>query len=332
MQIAEPFVFDDAEDMRGDADRASVPVSVLSDRARIRAGLVDQLLEAGLMIRQAEPLDRLLSEDAFVLGDIVVIDIPVPGAEFLAALARLDARAAHSGTQLVVSTTVGGIDAVFGAMDCGDVQFLIDPSPAEYALAIGYALARLPGRSVHELAREDHLALVRLTEQVHSLARKLGGVPGEAAPAEQLRSPSFAYMARPVADKPTGELPVSRKGAFAQNDLPPAALLREIIRQRQLRANFFEGELFADPAWDMLLDLTAARAEGRDVCVSSLCIASGVPATTALRWIGQMTDAGLFERLPDPADRRRAIIRLSKGAEQAMCAFFARIGPSVAAI
>ncbi len=59
-----------------------------------------------------------------------------------------------------------------------------------------------------------------------------------------------------------------------------------IIRQRQLRARFFDGELFADPAWDMLLDLTAARVEARRVSVTSLCIASGVPPTTALRWIG----------------------------------------------
>jgi len=36
----------------------------------------------------------------------------------------------------------------------------------------------------------------------------------------------------------------------------------------------------ADPAWDMLLDLTAARAESRAVSVSSLCIAAGVPTTT----------------------------------------------------
>ncbi|QNE04037.1 MarR family transcriptional regulator [Croceicoccus marinus] len=327
MQIAQPFVFEDGDEPMAGAELASVPVSVLSDRPRIRAELVDQLLEAGLLLRQADPLDRLLSDEAFVLGDIVVIDIPAPGAEFLAALARLDARAAQSGTQLVVSTKVEAIDAVFGAMDCCDVQFLIDPSPAEYALAIGAALARLPGRSVHELAREDQLALVRLTEQVHSLARKLGGMPMEVEAPDQLRSPSFAYMAFPSTESPRGS-----EGKRAERKLPSASLLREMIRQRQLRASFFEGELFADPAWDMLLDLTAARAEGNEVCVSSLCIASGVPATTALRWIGQMTEAGLFERLPDPADRRRAIIRLSQSAQDAMCAYFARVGPSVVAI
>ena len=33
--------------------------------------------------------------------------------------------------------------------------------------------------------------------------------------------------------------------------LPDPRLVRKIIRQRQLRARFFEGDLFADPAWDM---------------------------------------------------------------------------------
>jgi DNA-binding MarR family transcriptional regulator len=102
--------------------------------------------------------------------------------------------------------------------------------------------------------------------------------------------------------------------------------LRRIIRQRQLRARFFDGDLFADPAWDMLLDLTAARAEHKRVSVTSLCIASGVPPTTALRWISQMTGAGLLERVEDDTDRRRAFIALSEHAADAMARYFAELG------
>ncbi|RYD47218.1 MAG: hypothetical protein EOP60_17830, partial [Sphingomonadales bacterium] len=92
--------------------------------------------------------------------------------------------------------------------------------------------------------------------------------------------------------------------------------IRTVIRSRRLRAQFFQDELFADPAWDMLLDLFAAGLERRQVSVSSLCIAAAVPPTTALRWIGTMHDAGLFERHADPSDRRRAYIGLSaKGLE-----------------
>lgn len=326
MNIAQPFVYGGDADDQGAGDRPSVPVSVLSDRPHVRANLVEQVLEAGLQLRHADSLDRLREDDALVLGDVVIVDAPSPGAELIAALARLDGRAANCGTQLIVSTQVESIDTVFGAMDRAAVQFLVDPSPAEFALAIGVSLASLPKRSVHEFAHEDHVALVRLTEQVHSLARKLGGASTNDASERTVRSPSLAYMVRPASDTPRDDV------ARHPTGLPPASLLREIIRQRNLRARFFDAELFADPAWDMLLDLAAARAEKRDVCVSSLCIASGVPATTALRWIAQMTDSGLFERLPDPADRRRAIIRLSYDAEAALTRFFSGIGANTAII
>jgi DNA-binding MarR family transcriptional regulator len=108
--------------------------------------------------------------------------------------------------------------------------------------------------------------------------------------------------------------------------LPDPRLVRMIIRQRQLRSQFIDSELFADPAWDILLDLTAARAEHTRVSVTSLCIASGVPPTTALRWIGQMVEAGLLERVEDETDRRRAFIQLSDKAADAMARYFAELG------
>lgn len=110
--------------------------------------------------------------------------------------------------------------------------------------------------------------------------------------------------------------------------LPEARLVRRIIRQRQLRVRYFGSELFADPAWDMLLDLTAARVEHHRVSVTSLCIASGVPPTTALRWISQMTDAGLLERVEDEIDRRRAFITLSDHAVDAVARYFQAFGRS----
>lgn len=104
--------------------------------------------------------------------------------------------------------------------------------------------------------------------------------------------------------------------------LPDPRLVRGIIRRRQLRGQFFKDELFADPAWDMLLDLTAARAEHRRVSVTSLCIASGVPTTTALRWIKVLEQSGLVERKEDDTDRRRAFIALSDEGAETMARYF----------
>jgi len=100
-------------------------------------------------------------------------------------------------------------------------------------------------------------------------------------------------------------------------------LVRAILRLRRLRGLHFEPALFADPAWDILLDLAAARIDGRMVAVSSLCIAAAVPATTALRWISQMTEQGLLVRLPDAHDGRRVFIALADSAAAGMGAYVA---------
>jgi len=117
--------------------------------------------------------------------------------------------------------------------------------------------------------------------------------------------------------------------------LPPATVdrsvaetarsIREIIRKRQARKQFFPAELFADPAWDIMLDLAAARLEGKQVSVSSLCIAADVPTTTALRWIKGMTDAGMLVRRSDPEDGRRSFIDLSDEAVDAMDRYIALV-------
>ena len=114
-------------------------------------------------------------------------------------------------------------------------------------------------------------------------------------------------------------LPVA---ADLTSPLPEPNRIRKIIRQRKLRAAFFDATLFADPAWDMLLDLAAATRENVNVSTSSLCIAANVPATTALRWISVMSDAGLLEKVEDTTDRRRNFVVLSEKAVDALDRYF----------
>jgi len=103
--------------------------------------------------------------------------------------------------------------------------------------------------------------------------------------------------------------------------------VRQVIRARRLRNRFFEEDLFADPAWDMLLDLLQAEIAQLRVPVSSLCIAAAVPATTALRWLKTMTDKGIFVRRADPHDGRRVFVELSRQASLAIRRYFAEVGP-----
>lgn len=99
-------------------------------------------------------------------------------------------------------------------------------------------------------------------------------------------------------------------------DAPPAGLERAVqieICNRALRSSFFDPAFFCDPAWDMLLDLFLQQSLGRRVCVSSLCIASCAPSSTALRWIRALEEADLVERSRDPTDGRRVFVRLTAG-------------------
>lgn len=98
--------------------------------------------------------------------------------------------------------------------------------------------------------------------------------------------------------------------------------IRQIVRARQRRSSFFKATLFADPAWDILLELYVAELEQRRIATTSACIASGVPVTTALRWLKILDDEGLIEREPDPLDRRRIYLRLSRAASEGMRGYF----------
>lgn len=99
-------------------------------------------------------------------------------------------------------------------------------------------------------------------------------------------------------------------GSDASLAATPEAL-RQVIKRRRTRELCFPAGLFADPAWDILLDLTVARIDRQDLSVTDVCVAAAVPQTTALRWIGTLEREGLIDRVPDPRDSRRVIIRLS---------------------
>lgn len=90
------------------------------------------------------------------------------------------------------------------------------------------------------------------------------------------------------------------------------------INLRKERNKIFNKELFVDPAWDMMLDLYRAYKNEEKISVSSLCLASNSPPTTALRWIQKLLNNGLIERSADPNDRRKVYITLSAKSLQSM--------------
>lgn len=158
-------------------------------------------------------------------------------------------------------------------------------------------------------------------QMLESLCRRHAGVDGVSDIGIGSAIPGQLELLRRDAERVAlalAELAASRSADAPVPRPVTAARIRAHIKARRLRERFFGPDLFADPAWDMLLDLAAARMEGRPVSVSSLCIAAAVPTTTALRWIKTMIDRGLFVRAADPEDARRAFIGLEAGAAVAL--------------
>jgi DNA-binding MarR family transcriptional regulator len=86
---------------------------------------------------------------------------------------------------------------------------------------------------------------------------------------------------------------------------------------RRLRDRLL-GDFFAEPAWDILLELYAQTHEGKIVTVSQLSLSTGSAPTTALRWINTMAKSGLLDRSTDVADARRVVVTLSERGEESI--------------
>lgn len=110
------------------------------------------------------------------------------------------------------------------------------------------------------------------------------------------------------------------------------ALVEHEYANRRARERVFDSDLFGEPAWDMLLYLYAARLRGNLVATSSLARASGVPATTALRWMSHLERVGLIERSALKRDGRIRVQKLTRRAiEQMETHFRARLAEMAAA-
>jgi Winged helix DNA-binding domain len=234
-------------------------------------------------------------------------------------LDRIDAVAERERMPAIISVPFELIDQVSACANSSAVTVLCQPDASDRLAALSLAWSG-QFEGVRDSAMEmDSIRLRRLADEVTRIARALsslssgsttevmtGGLSRELQ--SQVNDMQIGFAAEPMH---LGEIP-----------LPKSTEVRTMLRLRRLRDGFFDSSLFADPAWDMLLDLLAAKLEGDQVAVSSLCIAAAVPPTTALRWIKAMTDHGLFERHADPMDGRRIFIRLSEGATRAMSRFF----------
>lgn len=102
----------------------------------------------------------------------------------------------------------------------------------------------------------------------------------------------------------------------------PVDAARAFHAARRRRAALFPDAslIFLDPAWDLLLDLYIADAEGTTPAFETLCANAGVQPPTALRWITTLEKLLLVEAIPGEG-RRPPTLRLAPRGSAAMHAY-----------
>ncbi len=284
-------------------------VWIVSDHALADVELEGAALAAGL--RPSRKLTLSAAETELKLrphGTLLIVDIGAeeqPGEEAL--LARIDVEAEWRAQSAVICFGLGAIDRVAARVSAPFATLLCEPSMLERVAALGVASAEASVTLQEIDAVRDTARLHQIADEVARIARALAGASDESG--QTVSDGLIGYRA----GLPDPH-PVRGKTVRAED-------IRTMIRLRRQREALFPVEMFADPAWDMMLDLMAARIERIKVAVSSLCIAAAVPPTTTLRWIRTLTDFGIFVRVADPTDRRRVFIELSEPAAAKLLEF-----------
>ena len=164
-------------------------------------------------------------------------------------LAQLNDLAACRRTAVVVCAPIELVDMVAARLTGSRTEILVDPDDAQRAATLATGGRRRPRRPARPAtsARTMPRACASCRTKWDGSPRRLPGC--RPAPGSPAVKPAEGKARAPDVDVET---------------------VRAVIRARRLRSRFFSEELFADPAWDMLLDLLQAEIAQLRVPVSSL--------------------------------------------------------------
>lgn len=281
---------------------------------------------AGLRLLGVVPLDHAITRLDMQVGcDVVLLFCQEPAPLLERLIVQIETVAIQNHMAVVVLAGIDTLDMAYACVRSPHTQLLCSPDDTDIAAALLAAAHNGSApHNLHEATREtDGNRLQRLSDEVSRLARTIEALTERPRPV----LPSFDLGSR-MADR-CGDYrsapalsPIGTLATPADDSPVTAAQVRDLLRARRMRADFLPGDLFADPAWDMMLDLLAARLAQDRVSVSSLCIAAAVPPTTALRWIRTLTDKALVERRADPHDGRRIFIALADDAADKLLRWF----------
>lgn len=97
------------------------------------------------------------------------------------------------------------------------------------------------------------------------------------------------------------------------------------LKLRRLRAEFFGSyRSLNEYTWNILTDIYLCDLSGISVSIKRACLVTGLPPTTALRWIGALEEESLVFREQDGSDRRRQFLHISESCRTKLFEFSER--------
>lgn len=292
----------------GETGRPAINAVVLLQDRGNAVSVVDQLTALGcraIQVHDEKSAATLLADDADY--NVLVVDGNRGQEELEALAARLSTRRAAQSTLALINLNEGSLS--------GEI---VRATPVSGSLIQSVTLQSLPS-ALDALDKSLALTTGEVQRQVEIIARaviKLGQRFYRITNDRTLIEPEISSSLRP-------EIIGGAEPEIDNNEV--IATLRGLINSRRLRDRFFRDARFGEPAWDILLDLALAWFEKKSVSASSVCIASGVPMSTAMRWINEMVEVKLIERWIDPTDGRRNLVQIAPATRLAMLRYIAAL-------
>lgn len=301
--------------MSGGAHRVSRQRNARAGRSHDR-GLSDRV-DFRLPMTQAQraPCDVLIVDD-----DADALD-EMRDALSRANLSVVTAEGAAEALQRLREMDVGVVVTdirmpdISGMMLAALVRDEFKEDPPELIFISGYAEREVVIESIRHAPSGFLLKPVDMQELLVAVFRALG-----------------ARSARRASERPRGGADFADKAARdaragqASGELSPDRVLALLRQEREVREELFHPDVASTPAWQLILDLYRVEREGGHNYVSSIALSSGLPLTTALRYIDQLVALGYVERMRDSADARRIRVTLTPTCNE----LFARYSDEIA--
>ncbi len=302
--------------VRGDLRKGpQTPPSVLivDDEADLLEEMATTLSEEGFAVLRAPSGTaalRLFGANPEI--GVVVTDVRMPELDGLQLIERLLAELQPNAAkpQIIVLTGHGTMDTAIRALRLHASDFLSKPvTRADLVGTVRRAMDRCLG------AREQSSEQADIRKRYSELQNTLSRIN--------------ATLNRLLVGEANVESASTEgaPGTQASDARPPERpdRIRSMLREHRVRARIFRSSVLLDPSWDMLLELMLAHIENKQTYLTSLCVVSGLPTTTALRRVEQLIASGLVRREDDPVDRRRVIVSLTDSGIERLSAYLEQV-------